>query len=147
MTVSSSAFADGRPIDKKCTCDGRGVSPALEWRGHPAGTKSFAIICDDPDAPSGTFTHWVLYDIPAATTRLEEGAANAGRAGVNSFSRRGYGGPCPPRGAPHRYFFHVYALDVASLGPAGMSKEDAAGAMKGHVLAEGQVMGTYARAR
>jgi hypothetical protein len=146
LVVHSSAFADGQPIPRKFTCDGQDVSPPLGWREHPDGTRSFAVICDDPDAPAGTFTHWVLYDVPSDVTDLAEGSPGVGREGVNSFGRPGYSGPCPPPPRPHRYIFHVYALKVQSLGAAGMTKVDAMRALAGHVLAEGRLVGTYARA-
>jgi hypothetical protein len=146
LQVSSPAFSDNGSIPKKYTCDGQNVAPPLQWSGIPAQAKSVAVICDDPDAPSGTFTHWVVYDIPASTHALPE-RASIGKAGVNSFGKVGYGGPCPPkRDHAHHYHFHVYALDVDSVGPAGLSKEDALAAMNGHILAEGDLVGTYRRA-
>jgi Raf kinase inhibitor-like YbhB/YbcL family protein len=146
LHVSSSAFADGQPIPQKYSCDGENVSPPLEWEGVPDSARSLAILCDDPDAPAGTFTHWVLYDIPAGVTRLSEGAANIGEAGLNDFGKVGYGGPCPPhKDGAHRYFFHVYALDVASLGKSRLSKSDFAKAIKGHVLSDGKLAGKYER--
>lgn len=146
LHVSSPAFLDGQTIPQKYSCDGENVSPPLEWDGTPDRAKSIAVICDDPDAPSGTFTHWLLYDIPAATPRLGEGAANTGKAGLNSFGKIGYGGPCPPhKDAAHEYVFHVYALDVASLGKPGLSKSDLTAAMEGHVLAEGELTANYGR--
>jgi Raf kinase inhibitor-like YbhB/YbcL family protein len=147
MHVSSSTFSEGQPIPKKYSCDGQNVSPPLKWDGVPENTKSMAIIVDDPDAPSGTFTHWVLYDLPAATPELKEGSSGAGKEGVNGFKKTGYGGPCPPPNGAHRYFFHIYALDIQSLGKAGLSKQDITAAMKGHVLAEGQLVGKYKRAK
>jgi Raf kinase inhibitor-like YbhB/YbcL family protein len=146
MRVSSPAFSDNGAIPKQYTCDGQNVAPPLQWSGVPEQAKSVAVICDDPDAPSGTFTHWVLYDIPAATHALAE-RASIGKAGVNSFGKAGFGGPCPPKkDDAHHYHFHVYALDVDSIGPGGLSKEDALKAMKGHILAEGDLVGTYKRA-
>ncbi len=146
IRVTSPAFADGQPIPQKYSCDGENVSPPLEWHGIPDSAKSIALICDDPDAPSGTFTHWVLYDIPAAATRLSEGAADTGKAGLNSFGKIGYGGPCPPpRDAAHRYVFRVYALDVASVGKPGLAGSDLSAAIEGHVLAEGELVGRYQR--
>lgn len=147
LHVSSSAFSEGQPIPEKYSCDGRNLSPPLKWNGAPEKTKSLAIIVDDPDAPSGTFTHWVLYDLPAKTSELKEGSSGAGKEGVNSFKKKGYGGPCPPPNGAHRYVFHVYALDIDSLGKAGLSKQDVSAAMKGHVLAEGQLIGKYKRAK
>jgi Raf kinase inhibitor-like YbhB/YbcL family protein len=137
---------DGARIPKKHTCDGDNVAPPLEWSGLPEGSKSVAIICEDPDAPSGTFTHWLLYDVPISRHRLDEGAS-IGKAGVNDFGNAGFGGPCPPRkDQAHHYHFHIYALDTDSLGPSGLSKDDAKKAMSGHVLAEGELTGTYKRA-
>lgn len=145
--VSSSAFSEGQPIPEKYSCEGEDVSPPLKWGAAPEKTKSIAIIVDDPDAPSGTFTHWILYDLPAKTTQLDEGSSGGGKEGVNGFKKTGYGGPCPPPNGPHRYFFHVYALDIDSLGKKGLSKQDVTAAMKGHILAEGQLMGKYKRAK
>ena len=146
LRISSAAFVDGARIPKKHTCDGDNVSPPLEWSGLPKGSKSVAIICEDPDAPSGTFTHWLLYDVPISKHRLDEGAS-IGKAGVNDFGKAGFGGPCPPRkDQAHHYHFHIYALDTDSLGPSGLSKDDAKKAMSGHVLAEGELTGTYKRA-
>ena len=145
LQISSPVFSNGSTIPKKYTCDGQDVAPPLEWSGVPKQSKSVALICDDPDAPSGTFTHWVLYNIPASTQKLAEGAS-IGAAGVNSFGKSGFGGPCPPKkDHAHHYHFHVYALDVESLGPAGLSKEDALEAMNGHIVAEAEVVGIYKR--
>jgi Raf kinase inhibitor-like YbhB/YbcL family protein len=145
LNVSSSAFSEGQSIPEKYTCDGQNVSPPIQWSGAPEKTKSIALICEDPDAPSGTFTHWVLYDLPGTTKELAEGSSGEGKEGVNGFGKKGYGGPCPPPGGPHRYFFRIYALDTESLGNAGSSKEDVTTAMQGHVLAQGQLMGRYKR--
>ncbi len=146
LQISSPAFGDGGAIPKKYTCDGQNIAPPLEWAGLPKESKTVAIVCEDPDAPSGTFTHWVLYDLPATTRSLREGAS-AGKTGVNDFGKAGFGGPCPPKkDHAHHYHFHVYALDVDSLGPAGLSKGDAREAMSGHVLAEGELTGIYKRA-
>ena len=146
LRVSSPAFSDNGAIPKQYTCDGQNVAPPLQWSGVPERAKSVAVICDDPDAPSGTFTHCVLYDIPSSTHALAE-RASIGTAGLNSFGKRGFGGPCPPKkDHAHHYHFHVYALDVDSIGPAGLSKEDAVDAMSGHILAEGELVGTYKRA-
>jgi len=145
LQVRSSAFSEGQSIPEKYTCDGQNVSPPVEWNGAPANTKSIAVICEDPDAPSGIFTHWVLYDLPGTTKELAEGSSGGGKEGANGFGKNGYGGPCPPPGAAHRYFFRVYALDTASQGNAGSSKEDVTAAMRSHILAEGQLMGRYKR--
>jgi Raf kinase inhibitor-like YbhB/YbcL family protein len=145
LQVSSPAFAPGSDIPRKHTCDGQDAPPPLDWSGIPNGAKSVAIICEDPDAPSGTFTHWVLYNLPASADGIPE-HAKIGTSGVNSFGRIGYGGPCPPRKDPaHHYHFHVYALDVESLGGPGLSREDVSRAMRGHLLAEGELVGTYRR--
>ena len=146
LRVSSPVFSNGSEIPRKYTCDGQNAPPPLEWAGVPNTAKSLAIICDDPDAPSGTFTHWVLYDIPASASGLPE-HPTIGTSGVNSFGNAGFGGPCPPkRDHAHHYHFHIYALDVDSLGTAGLSKDDAVEAMRGHVVAEAEVVGTYKRA-
>jgi Raf kinase inhibitor-like YbhB/YbcL family protein len=147
LQVKSPAFTDGQTIPTRYTCDGENISPPLEWSGQPKDTKSVAVICDDPDAPSGTFTHWVLYNVPSDTHRLSEGSPGTGVEGRNSFEQTGFGGPCPPsKDRAHRYIFRVYALDVESLGRPGMSQEDVEGAMRGHILAKGQLMGRYQRA-
>jgi Raf kinase inhibitor-like YbhB/YbcL family protein len=146
--LTSAAFAAGEPIPPKYTCDGDDVSPPLEWSEPPAGTQSFALICDDPDAPVGTWVHWVLYDLPAETRTLPEAVPSdadlpsGGRNGENSWRRLGYGGPCPPSGT-HRYFFKLYALDTALDLAAGASKKELLGAMEGHVLAQAELMGVY----
>lgn len=151
MTLTSSAFTEGTAIPKKYTGDGEDFSPPLKWTGVPEGTKSLALICDDPDAPVGTWVHWVLYDLPPTATELVEGLpvsaalSNGARQGVNDFRKLGYGGPAPPRGKPHRYFFKIYALDVELSLKPGARKPDLEAAMKGHILAEGQLMGTYQR--
>src|SRR4026208_1353047 len=112
MKPRSPSFGDGEQIPDKFTYDGRNVSPPLQWNDAPSGTQSFAMICDDPDAPLGTWVHWVLFNLPAELTGLNEGvAAHVGIQGKNDFRRLGYGGPSPPPGKPHRYFFKVYALD------------------------------------
>ena len=145
LRITSPAFMAGGRIPKKFTCDGENVAPPLEWSGLPDQSKTVAIICEDTDASSGTFTHWLLYDIPASKHRVDEGTS-FGKTGLNDFGKDGFGGPCPPKqDAAHSYHFHVYALDVHSLGPAGMSKQDISEAMSGHVLAEGEVTGTYKR--
>ena len=155
LMLMSGAFAAGGGIPSKHTCDGADVSPALSWSGTPAGTVAFALIADDPDAPAGTWVHWVLFNLPGSLTALPEGVAktdqlpNLGGAlqGRNDFRRTGYGGPCPPPGKPHRYFFKLYALDAALPLKAGATKQDVERAMRGHGLAETSLMGTYARQR
>ena len=149
--VTASAFPAEGTIPKKFTCDGPDVSPPLAWGGAPPGTQSFALIMDDPDAPVGTWVHWVLYDLPANTKELAEGVAkqeqlsNGARQGRNDFRKIGYGGPCPPPGKPHRYFFKLYALDKKLDLKAGASKAEAESAMKGHILAQAELMGRYGR--
>ncbi len=151
ITMTSPAFESGGPIPEIHTCDGEDLSPPLEWTGVPDSAKSLALICDDPDAPVGTWVHWVLFNLPPDTTSLPQGlpatevTPTGGTHGTNDFKRLGYGGPCPPRGGPHRYFFKLYALD-ATLGlKAGATKKQAMKAMEGHILAQGQLMGTYKR--
>ncbi len=143
--LGSDAFAEGGTIPKKFTCDGENISPRLQWTGAPDGTQSFALIMDDPDAPSGTFTHWVAFDIPATQTEIAEHAAAVGKGGKNGRGQTGYTGPCPPSGT-HRYFFTLYALDVAALNlPDGAARADVEKAMQRHVVAKAQLMGKYAR--
>lgn len=151
LQISSAAFSAGEAIPRKFTCDGPDVSPQLKWNDPPANTQSIALIMDDPDAPGGTWVHWVLYDLPSATKELPEGVpkqeelSSGARQGRNDFGKIGYGGPCPPPGKPHRYFFKLYALD-AKLGlKAGATKADVERAMKGHVLAQAQLSGKYGR--
>ena len=146
IQLSSSAFNEGEPIPVKYTCDGEDVSPPLRWSGVPEGARNLALIADDPDAPRGAFTHWVLFGIPPQVTELAEGQQLSGVAqGHNDFGRTGYGGPCPPRGNPHRYFFKLYALDTDLQLPPGATKQDLLRAMEDHIIAEGQLMGTYQR--
>ncbi len=143
------AFPEGGAIPKLHTCDGADLSPALEWSGEPAGTRSFALIVDDPDAPAGTWNHWLLWDLPAGVHALAQGfkPGQAGVSGTNDFGRRGYGGPCPPRGhGPHRYFFKLYALGVESLKLAeGARRAELDRALGKQVLAQAQYMGRYER--
>lgn len=146
--LTSSAFKNGSEIPREYTCQGKDVSPALSWSGVPAKTRSFALICEDPDAPLGTWVHWVYYDIPATVSSLPAAIpkkarpAPGGTQGTSSFNDVGYGGPCPPWGT-HRYFFRMYALDtVLGLEP-GIKKKDLLKAMEGHVLATAELMGTY----
>jgi Raf kinase inhibitor-like YbhB/YbcL family protein len=145
IPLTSTAFTEGGTIPKKYTCDDADLSPALAWSGVPEGTRSLALIADDPDAPVGTWVHWVLYDLPADLTSLPEGAQGMGIQGNNDFRRSGYGGPCPPKGSPHRYYFKLYALDTQVNLKSGASKADVEKAMKGHILAQGQLMGKYGR--
>jgi len=149
--LSSTTFAQGQRIPKKFSCEAEDVSPALAWSDPPAGTKSFALIADDPDAPMGTWVHWVLYELPAGTRQLAEGVpkqpklADGGTQGKNDFGKTGYGGPCPPPGKPHRYFFKLYALDVPLDLKPGATKEEVELKMQGHILAQAELMGTYQR--
>lgn len=152
MKMTSVAFTDGNMIPVKYTCDGQDMSPPLAWRDAPAGTKSFALICDDPDAPVGTWVHWVAFNIPPDVTNLDENVKaekefkNGMRQGKNSWPRIGYGGPCPPSGT-HRYYFKLYALDAILEIKPEATKEQVLQSMKGHVLAEAQLMGKYKRQR
>lgn len=151
ISFTSTVFTNGGTIPVKHTCDGEDLSPALEWGELPAGTKSLAVIAEDPDAPVGLFVHWVIYNIPPALTGLPEGVAKiaqvsgTGMQGINGFGRNGYGGPCPPRGKPHRYFFNLYALDLEPRLPADLTRAGLLTAMQGHILGQGQWMGTYGR--
>ena len=152
FTLSSPAFADGAAIPVEHTCDGADVSPPLAWRDPPAATRAFALIVDDPDAPAGTWVHWVLYNLPAATAQLPGAIAKvetldlgSARQGRNDFRHPGYGGPCPPPGPAHRYFFKLYALDAPLEVRPGAQKKDVEAVMRGHTLGLAQLMGTYAR--
>ena len=151
MELNSSALEEGKPIPRKYTCDGPDLSLPLTWSGVPEGTQSLALIADDPDAPVGTWVHWVIYDMPKDTRSLSEGIqttetlSGGGAQGRNDFGRIGYGGPCPPPGRPHRYFFKLYALDTRVNLPPGADKQTLVRAMEGHILAEAQLMGTYGR--
>jgi Raf kinase inhibitor-like YbhB/YbcL family protein len=146
LQLTSDAFANGQSIPAKYSCVGKNISPALAWSEPPAGTQSFALIVDDPDAPMGTWVHWVLYNIPADTRSLAEGFSpeNSIAAGKNSSSHLSYDGPCPPSGT-HRYYFKLYALDTTlSLSP-GATKDQLLKAMDGHILAQGELMGTFSK--
>ena len=150
ITLTSSAFADDALIPRRHTCDGEDVSPPLALTGIPDGTQSVALICDDPDAPVGTWVHWVLFNLPADLVELPAGIpgdeilSNGAKHGKNDFGKLGYGGPCPP-GGTHRYFFKVYALDTKVSLAGGASKDMLLKAMEGHILAEGRLMGKYRR--
>jgi Raf kinase inhibitor-like YbhB/YbcL family protein len=150
IKLVSTAFAEGQPMPKQSTCDGMDLSPPLEWSGVPQNAKTIAIICDDPDAPSGTWVHWVLYNLPADRIGIIENVPPAeklpggGLQGKNDFGKVGYGGPCPPSGT-HRYFFKIYALDSELPLKAGASKAELLKTMEGHILGQGQLMGTYSR--
>ena len=151
MELKSSVFSDGADIPRKQTCDAEDVSPVLRWNNVPAGTKALALIVDDPDAPVGTWVHWVIYDLPADTKELAEGIAKTdtldrgAKQGTNDFQRVGYGGPCPPTGPPHRYLFKLYALDACTNLKPRVTKQQLLDAIKGHILAEAQLMGRYGR--
>ena len=151
LQITSTAFSEGQPIPAKYSCEGSDISPPLKWTNAPANTKSFALIADDPDAPMGTWVHWVLFDLPSTTYALPEDVAKTqyiadnAKQGLNTWPRLGYGGPCPPPGKPHRYFFKLYALDAMLDLKPGLTKKDLLKAMESHVLAEGQLMGTYQR--
>jgi len=151
LSVSSSVFQEGNPIPTKYSCEGQDVSPQLAWDGSPAGTQSFAMIVDDPDAPVGVFTHWVLFNLPTGSHELPEAIpvqsplTSGALQGKNDFGKIGYGGPCPPPGSPHRYQFTVYALDGKLDLPTGASKEQVLEAMSGHILAQGTLTGIYQR--
>ena len=151
IQLTSSAFTEGASIPAKHTCDGQDSSPPLKWSNLPPGARSLALIADDPDAPAGTWVHWVIYNIPSTIVELPEGLpttetiSNGAAQGSNDFKRLGYGGPCPPRGNPHRYFFKLYALDTELSLEPGATKKELLRAMEGHVLAQGQLMGTYKR--
>ncbi len=148
MQLASTSFLNGEIIPARHTCQGKDISPELHWIDPPENTKSFALIADDPDAPAGTWVHWVLYNIPANMKALAEGAVagNGMRQGRNDFRNNSYGGPCPPHGhGSHRYFFKLYALDdVLNLEP-GATKAVLQDAMKGHILAEAALMGRFER--
>ena len=150
LALTSEAFAYGQPIPREYTCDGDNLSPPLAWTGVPEGTQSLALICDDPDAPLGTWVHWVVYDLPADVAALAtaiestEYLPDGGIHGANGWRNLGYGGPCPPGGS-HRYYFTLYALDALLGLEPGESKENVLRAMEGHLLAQTELMGTYAR--
>jgi Raf kinase inhibitor-like YbhB/YbcL family protein len=151
LVLKSTAFAPGAEIPKKHSCEAADVSPALEWSGSPARTVSFALIMDDPDAPAGTWAHWVLWNLTASAHGLPEAVAKQDqlvdgmRQGRNSFRKIGYNGPCPPPGKPHRYFFRLYALDEKLELAPGANSADLQQAMKGHVLMQAEYMGAYRR--
>lgn len=151
IELASAAFQSGTTIPKQYTGDGADQSPPLRWSEPPSGTTSIALVCDDPDAPRRTWVHWVLFNLSAQTRELETGVpatatlGNGAKQGKNDFGNIGYGGPAPPKGKPHRYFFKVYALDAAVDLPAGATKAQLMNTMKGHILAEGQLMGVYGR--
>ena len=164
LTLTSPSFRNNQPIPAKHTCSGEDVSPALKWEGAPAETKSFALVCDDPDAPGGTWVHWLIYDmdvselpentskIDAVGTRLMVAPGTAGgktwfaAQGMNDFGKVGYGGPCPPRGhGVHHYHFRLYALDVDLKLASRTTRQQLEAAMKGHIIAEAELVGTFER--
>lgn len=151
LEVKSPSFKNGDFIPAEYTCKGKDISPPLEWSGVPNGTKSFALICDDPDAPMGTWVHWVAYDIPPEKTGFLEGMKkdnvlpDGTKQGMTDFGRPGYGGPCPPPGRPHRYFFRVYALDARPDLKGGLTKARLLDAIKGHIIEEAELMGKFQR--
>ncbi len=151
LKLSSSAFAPEGAIPKQFTCDGKDYSPALTWTDVPPEAKTLALIVDDPDSPGGTFIHWVVYNLPATARHLDPNVAEAlaisggGEQGRNSFGRKGYAGPCPPSGAAHHYHFRLYALDTSLKLQPGSGAAEVEAAMKGHVLASANFVGTYTR--
>jgi Raf kinase inhibitor-like YbhB/YbcL family protein len=142
MKISSPSFADGQAIPAKYTCDGDDINPPLVFSGAPPSAKSLVLIMDDPDAPGGTFDHWIVWNIPPTTSGVAEGQPLRGVVGRNGFGKNGYGGPCPPSGE-HRYQFKLYALDTTLDLPRSASKAQLERAMKGHILAEAAMMGRY----
>ena len=150
IKITSAVFEEGGMIPAKFTCDEEDVSPPLAWDSVPEGTKTLALICDDPDAPMGTWVHWVLFNLPGDFNELpedippEKELENSAKQGTNDFGKIGYGGPCPP-GGTHRYYFKLYALDAALDLEAGARKAELLEAMEGHILGEGQLMGKYSR--
>jgi len=151
ISISSDTFENGSTMPVEYTCDGEDHSPALLWDTVPAGTRSIALIVDDPDAPGKTFVHWVIYNIPANSTGLpaampKDSSLNDGSLqGKNDFDKIGYNGPCPPPGKPHRYFFKVYAIDTTLSLLSGATKSQVEAAMSGHILAQGEMIGKYGR--
>ena len=146
LTLTSDAFQDGQPIPTQYTCDGADQAPVLHWSDPPAGTKSFAVVIDDPDAPSGTFRHWGVFDIPASARSIG-GGQKVGTDVTNDFGKPGYGGPCPPKGhGSHHYHFKLFALNTDKLGLSANAKViDVENATKAHTIAEGELVGTYER--
>ncbi|HYJ91906.1 MAG TPA: YbhB/YbcL family Raf kinase inhibitor-like protein [Pyrinomonadaceae bacterium] len=152
IEITSTAFKEGDDIPTQFTCDGQNISPPLTWSGVPQETQTLALLMNDPDAPNGTFTHWVMYNVPRDLDSLPDSVANnetldnGARQAKNSFGNIGYGGPCPPPGhGSHRYFFHVYALDTELSLNSGATADDFLNAIDGHIIAEGQLMGRYER--
>lgn len=151
LVLHSSSFANGSAIPRQYTCDGANLSPALTWTGAPGATQSLALVMEDPDAPHGTWTHWLVWNIPPRATVMPEGEPpaemldNGARQGSNDFHRIGYGGPCPPAGRPHRYVFRLLALNIRLDLKAGARRTELDQAMRGHILVQSEWMGTYAR--
>lgn len=151
MKLTSTAFTEGQPIPAHHTCEGADVSPPLQWTDAPPGTRSLALLCEDPDAPGGMWVHWVLYGLSAETSALPEDfptneeLPEGIRQGLTDFKSTGYGGPCPPRGNPHRYYFKLFALDTGLGLKPRATRQQLLKAMHGHVLAEASLMGTYQR--
>ncbi len=151
IRLTSTAFSDGTPIPSKYTCSGADVSPPLSWSSVPGGTQSLAVTLIDPDAPGRPFVHWLIFDLPASATGLQENVAHGktlpdgSRQGRNDFNVDGYGGPCPPRGPAHHYHFTMYALNVTGASPGGTREPAFADAINGHVLATGTLVGTFGR--
>jgi len=151
LELKTTAFKAGGTIPAKYTCSGADISPALSWNQPPARTQSLALVVDDPDAPAGTWVHWVIYNLPASARQLPEGVprgeavVSGGKQGLNDFPQNGYGGPCPPPGKPHRYFFRLYALDTLLDLRSPVHRNDVDAAMKGHILAQAELMGTFGR--
>jgi hypothetical protein len=150
LELRTTAFRPNSTIPTQFTCSGANTSPSLSWTQPPARTQSFVLIVDDPDAPAGTWVHWVVYNLPASARQLPEhvppgAVAGGGEQGLNDFAMRGYGGPCPPPGKPHRYFFRLYALDTILDLRAPARRKDVDSAMKGHVLDQAELMGTFGR--
>jgi Raf kinase inhibitor-like YbhB/YbcL family protein len=151
LTISSPSFSNGGAIDKKFTCDGVDVSPQLNWNEPPTGTQTFALLTDDPDAPVGNWNHWAIWNLPSNLRSLPEGVSKNARLpdgsaqGMNDFHKTGYNGPCPPAGKPHRYYFKLFALDIKLNLNSEAGKPELERAMKGHILARAEWMGTYKR--
>jgi hypothetical protein len=151
LRVSTTSFTPGNTIPKKYTCDAQDLSPELSWSGAPASTKAYALIADDPDAPVGTWTHWLLWNIPASVHELQEGVSknaqlpDGSRQGQNDFKKVGYNGPCPPPGKPHRYYFKLYALDSQLEVKPGATRSELETAIKQHTLEQAEVLGRYGR--
>jgi Raf kinase inhibitor-like YbhB/YbcL family protein len=153
IQLSSAAFTHGSTIPRDHTCEGANLSPELAWSGVPLERRSLALICDDPDAPKGTWVHWVLYNLPGETVELSRGVPglpelpSGARQGRNDSGEIGYSGPCPPPGKPHRYYFRLYALDIMLTLPHGVSRAELERAMTDHILGQGTLMGVYQRGR